>query len=251
MTTPETLPVVVCSLGDGKMLQFPTTKAAQEFEAEVRQSSAETVRMVPALPAAARPLYSLEAHLAALVDTEELVPEDLEREYALELHATLLATVEKRDRVGQFRQHLKAQIEFAHAEKMRLDERETFYTRTLARLDGYITRVIESLGRDAKDKRKRLEGRLLTLGLHGCDQRAEVTDEQAVPTKYKRVTITLPAESWELICDSLDLDLRDQVLGEVKSPKSEVSTSLVKADLKAGLDVPGCQLAGGTYVEVK
>ena len=38
------------------------------------------------------------------------------------------------------------------------------------------------------------------------------------------VTVTLPAETWELVCDSLDMDLRDQVLGEVgKSPKVEVS----------------------------
>jgi hypothetical protein len=50
------------------------------------------------------------------------------------------------------------------------------------------------------------------------------------------------------VCDSLDLDLREQVLGEVKSAKIEVSTSMVKTDLKANVDVPGCKLAGGTYL---
>jgi len=60
--------------------------------------------------------------------------------------------------------------------------------------------------------------------------------------------LTLPAETWELVCDSLDLDLREQVLGEVKSPKIEVSTSLVKTDLKAEIAVPGAKLAGGTYL---
>jgi hypothetical protein len=73
----------------------------------------------------------------------------------------------------------------------------------------------------------------------------------SVPTKYKRVTITLPAEMWELACDSLDLDLRGQVFGEVKSPKVEVSLSAVKADLKAEIAVPGAQLAGGTYLVSK
>ena len=51
-----------------------------------------------------------------------------------------------------------------------------------------------------------------------------------------------------MVCDSLDLDLRDQVLEEVKSAKVEVSTSLVKMDLKADIAVPGAVLAGGTYL---
>jgi hypothetical protein len=241
------LPAVVQS-GDGKVFQFPGEAEARQFEASAQEVGGETLRLVPATPPAARPLYDLELHLAALLDTEDLVPEDQEREYALELHATLLATVEKRDRVGQFLSHLETQIAFAHAEVKRLQDRETFYTRAFERMESYVTRVIDSLGLDAKGKRKKLEGNTITLSLHGCDKRAEVTDELAVPTKYKRVTVTLPAETWELVCDSLDLDLRDQVLSEVKSPKVEVSTSLVKADLKADVAVPGAQLAGGTYL---
>lgn len=212
------------------------------------QQGGEGLRLVPAV---ARPLYDLETHLAALLDTEDVVPVELEREYALELHATLLATVEKRDRVGQFRQHLKAQINFAHGEAARLREREVFFTSALDRMDSYITRVIESLGVDAKGKRKKLDGKVLTLSLHGCDQRVDVLDEEAVPARYKRVTVTLPAETWETVCDSLDMELRDKVVDEARSQKLEVSLTLAKVDLKADVPVPGCVLAGGTYVEVK
>ena len=108
-------------------------------------------------------------------------------------------------------------------------------------------RVGEVIWREPVDKgkRRKLEGSTVTLSLHGCDKRAEVTDEAAVPTQYKRITVTLSAETWELVCDSLDLDLRDQVLGEVKSAKVEVATNLVKADLKADIAVPGARLAGG------
>jgi hypothetical protein len=196
----------------------------------------------------ARPLYDIEQHLASLVDCEGLVPEELETEYALELQATMLAAVEKRDRVGQFLAHLESQITLAEAEGKRLAARKDLYQRALDRMEGYVSRVIESLGKDAAGKRKRLEGKTVTLALHGCDKRAEVTDEAAVPTKYKRVTITLPAETWELVCDSLDFQLREQVLSEVRSPKVEVATSLVKADLKAGVEVTGAVLAGGTYL---
>jgi hypothetical protein len=241
------LPVVIQS-GDGKVFQFPGDAEARRFETAAQTAGGETLRLVPALPPAARPLYNLEAHLAALIDTEDLVPTELEQEYALELHATLLATVEKRDRVGQFMAHLESQIALAHAEVKRLQEREAFYTRVFARLESYVTRVIESLGFDDKGKRNKLEGNTITLSLRGCDKRAEVIDEMAVPAKYKRVTVTLPAETWELVCDSLDLDLRQQVLGDVKAPKVEVSLSAVKADLKADVLVPGAQLTGGTYL---
>ena len=250
MSASATNPLLHVALhsGDGNVFQFPDNREAQQFEAPAKESPRETLRLEPAPLPAARPLYDIEQHLAALVDTEELVPDDQEQMYALELHATLLAVVEKRDRVGQFLGHLESQIAFAHAEAARLKTREELYARALARMESYVSRVIESLGTDGKGKRKRLEGSTVTLSLHGCDKRVEIKDERAVPTKYKRVTITLPAETWELMCDSLDLDFREQVLGEVKSPKVEVSTSLVKADLKAEIAVPGAELAGGTYL---
>jgi hypothetical protein len=241
----------VIQSGDGKVFQFPTSEGAQQFETSVKAAGGVTHRLAPEPLPAARSLYDIEEHLAALVETEEMVPEELEREYALELQALLAKTAEKRDRVGQFILHVKAQIGFAHAEASRLRTREEFYTRVLERMEGYVTRVIDSLGLDAKGKRKKLEGNTVTLSLHGCDKRVDVTDEEAVPTKYKRVTVTLPAATWELVCDSLDLDLRDTVLAEVKSAKLEVSSSLVKADLKAGQEVPGAGLVGGTYVVVK
>jgi hypothetical protein len=223
----------------------------EQFASSVQEAGGDTVRLAPEILAAARPLYDIEAHLAALVDTEEMVPEELEAAYAQELQTTLHATVDMRDRVGQFILHLKSQVAFSHAEASRLEQRERFFEKALARMEAYVTRTIDSLGRDAKGKRKKLDGNVITLSLHGCDKRVEVTDEAAVPTRYKRVTVTLPAETWELVCDSLDLDLRDQVLGEVKSAKVEVSTSLVKSDLKAEITVAGAKLAGGTYVVVK
>ncbi len=139
-------PPVVVQSDDGKVFQFPTPQNAEQFETSVKEAGGETLRLVPEVLPAARPLYDLEAHLAALVDTEDLVPEELEQEYALELQATLLATVEERDRVGQFLAHLESQIAFAHAEVARLKAREAFYERVFRRMEGYVTRVIESLG---------------------------------------------------------------------------------------------------------
>lgn len=250
MATPIDVLPQSAVLVDGKVFQFPGEAEARRFEAAAQEAGSTTVQLLPALPPAARPLYELETHLAALLDTEDLVPAEMEQEYALELHSTLVATVDKRDRVGQFRQHLQSQVAFAKAEKLRLEERQQFYERAIGKLDAYITKVIDMLGVDAKGKRKKLVGNVLTLGLHGCDVRAEVTDAEAVPSKYMRAEVTLPLDTWTLICDSLDFDLRDQVMAEAKVRK-DVHLSTAKADLKAGIAVPGCQTAGGSYVEVK
>lgn len=229
--------------GDGKVYQFPGESEARQYEAAAREAGGPVPdRLVPVTPAVARPLYSLELHLAALLDTEELVTEDQEREYALELHTTLLAAKDKRDRVGQFLAHLEGKEALVDAEIKRLQGLKASIVSANAKLTDYVTRVIESLGKetgkDGKERYRKLEGNTTVLSLRGCDKRAEVTDELAVPAKYKRTTVTLPAEMWELVCDSVDMDLRDQVLAAVK-PVTDVSTSLVKADLKAGVDVPG------------
>jgi hypothetical protein len=251
LTDPHAPTAIVIQTGDGQVFQFPGPVEAQQFETSAAQAGSETTRLLPPPPPLARPLYDIEQHLISLLDTEEIVPPEEEEAYGKELQTVLTEAVEKRDRVGQFRIHLQFQIATAHAERKRLDEREAFYQRALDRLDAYISKTVESLGLDAKGKRKKLEGKVITLSLHGCDKRVHIIDEMLVPTKYKRATITLPAETWELVCDSLDLDLREQVLAEVTSPKIEVSTSKVKSDLKADVDVPGAELVGGTYVQVQ
>ena len=214
----------------------------------MRAASAAATPTAGRCPAA---LYDLEVHLAALVDTEEMVPPEQEAEYQTALQRTLTEVVEKRDRVGQFRLHLVSQINLAKAERQRLQEREAIYQRALDKLDAYLTYVVENVGLDAKGKRKKLEGKTLTIGLRGCKRRVELTDEAAVPTKYKRVTVTLTAETWEMMIDSLDLELREQVLGEVANPKIDVDRTLAYSDLAADVAIPGASLSGGTYVEVK
>lgn len=207
----------------------------------------EAIADMPEIPVVrALSLYSCEWHLSAMLDTEEMVPAEQEEEFAQELCAVLLGAVEKRDAVGHFMAHLESQIAFAKAEVVRLKQREEIFQRVFDRMEGYVMRVIDGLGFDGRGKRKKLEGQSVTFAIAGCDKRAEIQNEELVPAKYKRVVVSLPLETWELLCDSLDLDLRDQMLAVVKSAKIEVSKTAVKADLKANVEVPGANLAGGT-----
>jgi len=109
-------------------LRGPAGAASSPVREEATAAGGEVVRLEPAALPAARPLYDIEQHLAALIDTEDAVPDDLEQAYALELHATLLSAVEKRDRVGHFMGWLESQAELAHKEIERLKKREDFFS---------------------------------------------------------------------------------------------------------------------------
>jgi hypothetical protein len=82
-----------------------------------------TLAVVPSPAVTAAPLYVIEDHLAALIETAELVSPDQEQEFRAEFQTALTAAVEKRDRVGQFLAHLEQQINFAKFEMDRLDKR--------------------------------------------------------------------------------------------------------------------------------
>ena len=194
---------------------------------------------------AAQPLYAIEEYLAVLVDTAELVPPDQEQEFRDEFQLALTTAVDKRDRVGQFMAHLEQQIAFANFEVERLRERKAAYRRALDRIENYVTHTIEVLGRDARGKYRRLEGKTVTFSLAGCPPSVEVTDESAVPAEYKTLTLKLPAVTWEQILDWLDTDQRQKVSGIVKREGISLDRRSIKAAISAGTGVPGADLAIG------
>ena len=108
--------------------------------------------VVPSPAVTAAPLYVIEDHLAALVETAELVSPQQELEFRAEFQAALTAAVEKRDRVGQFLAHLEQQIDFAKFEIDRLRQRKATCERAFVRLENYVVETIENLGIDGKGK---------------------------------------------------------------------------------------------------
>lgn len=50
-----------------------------------------------------------------------------------------------------------------------------------------------------------------------------------------------------MMVDSPDLEMRGHVIDQVSRPQIDVSRTATKADLKAGMEVPGAVLAGGYY----
>ena len=203
--------------------------------------------VVPSPAVTAAPLYVIEDHLAALIETAELVSPEQEQEFRAEFQTALTAAVDKRDRVGQFLAHLEQQIDFAKFEIDRLRQRKATCERALARLEDYVIGTIENLGTDGKGKYRRLEGKTTTFSLRACPPSVEVADESAIPSEYKMLTLRLPAVTWEQLLDGLEIEQRAAVLGQVRSPEVTMDKRSIKAAVDGGVDVPGAGLVLGRH----
>ena len=203
--------------------------------------------VVPSPAVTAAPLYVIEDHLAALIETAELVSPEQEQEFRAEFQAALTAAVEKRNRVGQFLAHLEQQIAFARVEIDRLRQRKAICERAMARLENYVIGTIEGLGTDSKGKYPRLEGKTTTFSLRACPPSVEVTDEAAIPSEYKALLLKLPAVTWEQLLDRLEIEERSEVVEQASRPEVSVDKRSIKAAIDGGVDVPGAGLAVGRH----
>jgi len=214
-------------------------------------STAPLVLAPPAMRASL-PLYEIEQTLAAYCETAEVVTPEQEEEFLQEFAAMLLQAVEKRDRMGQFLAHLDTQIGLAEQEIKRLLERKEAYERVREKTEEYLVRVIQSLGKDAKDRWKKLEGKTITFSLRGKPLSVKLLDDSTVPMQYKvvNVSLRLPAEVWETFLDTLDLALRAELLDGARVEYT-VSKTAVKAALEAEQPVPGATISERTYSLVR
>ena len=204
------------------------------------------VLLPPSTPALT--LYALEENLESLVDSAELVTVDQEGAFLEDFRHALTAAVEKRDRVAQFMSHLEDQIAFAATEIRRLQERQSRYERSLERIEWYVIRVLMSREPDAKGKYPKLEGRTSSFSLRAKPSKVEYLPggEAQVPAQYKTLTIKLPAERWEQLLDSLDMETAGDLIDAVRKAEVSIDKRAVKAALDAEMPVPGAYLDGAT-----
>lgn len=197
---------------------------------------------------AARSLYEVEEHLAALADTVELVTPEMEQQFLEEFRSALAATAEKRDRVAHYLAQLEQQQAFASAEISRLQAFKKSKEAEQTRLEGYVSYVIDSLGKDGKGKYRKLEGNTTTMFLRGIADKVDFTNEFDVPLSYKHATVTMPADLWNDVLNAMDDDFRDQVIAATAQTTAlAVDKRAVKAALDADVEVPGAKLITGRH----
>lgn len=183
-------------------------------------------------------LYSAEENLQAFMETEEGgVPAELQEEFALALAGANELALDKRDNCIRFIRHVESQIEFAKAEKARINDWQKSLEGGLDRFREYLVRVVSMHGKQPKGAAK-LEGRVGTLTLRKKPDTVNVEDEAAVPQEFKTVTVTMSLRDWDFIATGT------QFTGPVEVSQSIAKKPLLAA-LKAGNEVPGAELLFG------
>ena len=105
-------------------------------------------------------LYEIEENLLALIDTEDMCPEEQLAEHAAALAEAGEAAIAKRDRSIQFIRSVESAISGLREEEKRLAEKRRRLATGLERYEAYLVRVIEMSGQQTSPTIKRLKGRL-------------------------------------------------------------------------------------------
>lgn len=205
-------------------------------------------------------LYELEQDLAVLLDTEEFVDEKDRAEYEAAVARAYTATVQKRDRVAQFIVHCDNQVDVCDAEIKRLQARKKSFAGVAERMRNNVLAIIYSLGKDAKGKYQKLEGKTSTLYAHKNPSGVDVLDADAIPARFKRISLTLPYDKWclihklfadEVLQSALTPEEAEQVKAAVvdatEKADVEIRNSLIKDAFSAKEDVSGARLDEERY----
>lgn len=186
-------------------------------------------------------LYEAEDDLLALLDSEALVTPEQQAQFEIELTSALLAVRSKRDRVASFIKSCEAAEGFAGSEIQRLQARKSGFANARDRLREYVCGIIRGMGEDANGKLRKLDGDHFTMYTQACPVSLEITDEAAIPGKYKSITITMKMVDWAQLALLAEDRHSGWTDGRFQGTVS-VDKTAIKADLEAGHNVPGADL---------
>jgi hypothetical protein len=191
-------------------------------------------------------LYNLEDDLAALVNSEDLVEtEEQHIQIVREIAQAGEKAVAKRDSCIRMFRYLDLQQQGIDTEIKRLQELKASYATSEKRLEKYVIRVMEDFCPIPKKGAKKLEGSIGVLSLRQNPPAVEISDEAAVPTKYKNITVEMDADTWLRFAPDPLVNLTRRTTYTLK--KAEI-----KEVLKDGGEVPGADLGfGSKRLEIK
>jgi predicted NAD/FAD-dependent oxidoreductase len=74
-----------------------------------------------------------------------------------------------------------------------------------------------------------------------------ITDENAVPSAFKDVVLTVPARVWEGLLERLEKDERADFETRVKKTEFKPDKRALAGELKDGIEIPGADLKFGDF----
>ena len=196
-------------------------------------------------------MYSIEDNLLALIDSEELVSAEQEREFQAVLAHQLRKAVSKRDAVGRFIRHCETMAEASKSEETRLRDRRKFYERAAEKMRSYVKNILEVLGPDEYGSWRRLEGNTFTFLLRDNNPSVRILNPEAVPDRFKDVTMTVPADVLHEVLSAIPGNLRERFLNAAKNTEVEIPKIPIKKAFEQGEAVDGADLVHETALVIR
>lgn len=184
-------------------------------------------------PPPSRTFYEIEEQLQALLDTEEMVPEEQIGEYFADLAQAHADATRKRNGIIRALVSFDEQVEGAEAEIKRLKEHIARQEKAKERLQQYVIGVLKKL----PEGRRKLTCPLGTLALRKGVPHVEILDTTKVPWNLQRAEIKAPGLTAVRILDALP-EVAEFV---VVTPDKKA----IRAVLDQGGAVPGAALVTG------
>lgn len=173
------------------------------------------------------------------IETEGKASEELEARFA----DFCKAHGEKVDRIGRFVRSMEARTNHCRAEAQRLYDRARAADNKAARTKSMVLYYLRSRNL------KKIDGVEFTLQQQKNSQdTVQITDEQQIPTTFKRVHIVLNGDLWERLLDRVSETLRETLNASVK--ESEPDNDAIKAAVARNELVPGAEMKRGNHVRV-
>ena len=193
-------------------------------------------------------LYEVEDNLQLLVNSIELAEEPSSREAILEeISQTLRKTREKRDAVVAFLRHCELQQEFADQEIARLQKRRAFIALVQQELELRVIDVIQEFAAPDRKGVKRLEGNCSSMRIQKNPDSVLVMDPHLVPPAFKAAVVTMPAYVWDALLACLDPEERKEFEPLIGKLEFKPDKKAIGAELKSGTQIPGADLAFGSW----
>jgi Gp157 protein len=193
-------------------------------------------------------IYEHEDHLAALVNTIDLVEGEGARQQILEdIGTALRQTKEKRDAVVAFLRHCELQQKFADAEIERIQRRKAFIGRAKEELERYVVRVIEQFAEPDRRGGKRLEGNVSIMRIQKNPDSVAISDLNSIPRAFKQAVLTMPAYVWEALLVRVGTEDRKTFEALVEKVEIKPDKKTIGAELKKGNQIAGADLKFGDW----
>lgn len=191
-------------------------------------------------------LFQIDAELDELLEEIQEQAEaggEVQKELLDRFHSFCQAHGEKVDRIGRFVRMMEAREQHCRSEAARLGDRARAASNKVDRTKAMVLYYLKS-----RDLRK-VEGQEFTLRIQKNSQDSvKITDEQTVPTAYRRIEAKIDGVLWETVVSLLPEELSQALEGSILEAKPD--SEAIKMAASREEEVPGAHVHRGWHLRV-